>query len=184
MIAFFIPFTNSSKRRPSLLKAALSLLLLLLAGTGFAQADSTAREGLSLAPSLQFITIQKADNSIDLKASLKAKLKGVSYKLYRLKVSFVLVTDSAEKDLGFVITNNNGNAVLNVKADALAPNKEGKLHFKAVFAGNKQMEAADGEATISRAKLEINPVKQDSVYTVQIKMTDIATGKPVAKNNG
>lgn len=158
----------------------LLLCLFLASGKLFSQADSSAKQGLSLSPALQFSAVQKADSSIDLKASLKAKIKGSSYKLYLLKVSFVLISDSAGKDLGFVITDNNGKAVMHVKAAALPAGKEGKLHFKAVFAGNKQMEPAEEEITFSRARLEISPVKGDSLNSVKVKMTD-AAGAPVAK---
>jgi hypothetical protein len=58
----------------------------------------------------------------------------------------------------------------------LSTDKDGKLHFKAVFAGNKQMDPADGEVTIKRARLEITPVKGDSLSTVQVKLIDMGTG--------
>ncbi len=163
-------------------------ITLLIPGRLFAQTDSTQKadtavkeEASLIAPSIEFKTVQKADNTIDLKAALKAKVKGSSMKLPLLKVSFLLITDTAEKELGFVITDGEGRAVLNAKADALATGKEGKLHFKAVFAGNKAMDAAEGEMTIKRARLEITPVKEDSLLTVHVKLVDVGTGteKPV-----
>jgi hypothetical protein len=93
-----------------------------------------------------------------------------------LKVTFLLITDTVEQVLGFVITDENGKAVFNAKAAALKTDKEGKLHLKAVFAGNKQMESADGEVTIKRARLEIIPVKEDSLLTVKVKLIDLGTG--------
>jgi hypothetical protein len=120
--------------------------------------------------------VQKSDNTIDLKAALKAKINGASKNLELLKISYVLVTDSIEKPLGFVITDRNGKAVLNIKADSLKADKEGKLHFKALFAGNKAMEAAEGEVSIKRARLEITPVKGDSTFSVTVKLIDLGTG--------
>ncbi|MFZ1263220.1 MAG: hypothetical protein WAT34_06875 [Chitinophagaceae bacterium] len=162
-------------------------LLLLTAGLPIrlmAQADSTQKEeapaveeeSALISPALSFISVQKADNTIDLKAALNAKVKGSAIKLPLLKVTFLLVTDTAEKELGFVITDRVGKAVFNVKADALATDKEGKLHFKAVFAGNKAMEPVNEELTIKRARLEITPVKGDSLLTVQVKLIDVGTG--------
>ena len=162
-------------------------LLLLTAGLPkrlMAQADSTQKEeapaveeeSALISPALSFISVQKADNTIDLKAALNAKVKGSAIKLPLLKVTFLLVTDTAEKELGFVITDRVGKAVFNVKADALATDKEGKLHFKAVFAGNKAMEPVNEELTIKRARLEITPVKGDSLLTVQVKLIDVGTG--------
>jgi hypothetical protein len=96
--------------------------------------------------------------------------------LPKLKITFNQVTDAGEKTLGFVITDGRGTALLNYRSDSLITNKEGKIHLKAVFAGNKSMEPIDGEVTIKRARLEITPVKEDSVLTVQLKLVDLSTG--------
>lgn len=147
----------------------------------FAQSDGTEKTGLFISPSLQFVTVQKAGNSIDLKATLLTKIKGTPYKLPHLKVNFILITDSGETVLGHAITDGRGKAQFTVRADSLVANKEGKLHFKAAFAGNKQMDPADGDLSISRAQLELSPVKQDSVYTANVKLIDPLTGKGIPK---
>jgi hypothetical protein len=180
--------------RQLILSAGMLMLTLLFANGGYAQKDSTpkaaapadtsakaaAEEAPSLlSPSIQFITVQKADNTIDLKAAVKAKVKGSFIKLPLLKVKFVAVEGTDEKDLGFVITNGEGKAVLNTKADALKTDTGGRLHFKAVFAGNKGMDPAEEEVTIKRARLEITPIKEDSVLSVKVKLIDIGTGKEV-----
>jgi len=92
-----------------------------------------------------------------------------------LKVRFVLIQDGVEKELGFKITDPSGTAVLTLKADGLTTDQEGKLHFKAVFAGNKQIEATEEEKTIKRGRLEIVPVKEDSLLTVKVKLIDPGT---------
>jgi len=165
---------------------AAVLLLIMVPSWSMAQTDSTKKEEPAateesslISPSLDFMSIQKADNSIDLAASLRAKVKGASIKLRLLKISFLQVTDDVETPLGFVITNGNGKAVLNIKSDSLKAGSDGKLHFKAVFAGNKQMDPADGEVAIKRARLEITPAKEDSLLTVKLKLTDIATGADI-----
>jgi hypothetical protein len=162
------------------------LIITLLPNNLLAQADSTQKqvpaaeeESSLISPSLAFISVQKADNTIDLKAALNAKVKGSSIKLPLLKVTFLLISDTTEKELGFVITDGEGKAVLNAKTDALITDKEGKLHFKAVFAGNKAMEAAEQEVTIKRARLEITPVKDDSLLNVHVKLIDVGTGTEV-----
>jgi len=164
------------------------MMLLFIPVDMFAQADSTQKEAPAaeaavaeeesslIGPSLDFITVQKANNTIDLKASMQAKVKGSFYKLSLLKVSFVLVTETGDIPLGFVITDKYGKAVLNVKADSLKTDAEGKLNFKAVFAGNKAMDPAEGELSIKRARLELTPVKEDSLLTVQLKLVDLGTG--------
>ena len=151
-----------------------------------AQADSTkqtaettdeVKEGPELiSPSIEFMAVQKADNTIDLKVSMKAKVKGTFYKLPKLKVSLFHVSDTAEKNLGAVLTDNNGKAVLNTPAAPLSTDKEGKLHFKVVYAGNKSMEAGEEELFIKRARLMITPVKEDSTLSFQAKLVDLSSG--------
>jgi len=177
---------NKCRKVAKQLIIAGTFIFNFLPGISSAQADSTKKEAPAVAeestlisPSLNFLTVQKGDNSIDLKAALTAKLKGTVIKLRTLKITFLQVADDAEKELGFVITDGFGKAVFNLKADSVKPDKEGKLNFKAVFAGNKQMDAADGEVSIKRARLEITPVKTDSLLSVNVKLIDIGTGKEI-----
>ena len=176
----------SSKLISSLLAAAACCSLYCLPVALHAQADSTKKttaavEAIAITPSMTFLSVQKADNTIELKSALQVKQKGVSIKLPFLKVKYLLITDTASKELGAVITDRNGKASLSVKTDALLPDKEGKLHFKAVFAGNKQAEAVEAEAIVKKANLSIAPVKQDSSLSANIKLTDAASGAAVAK---
>ena len=181
-------FKTPLKKNCNIFLPAFLLMLLLLPIYLAAQTDSTKKtapatkeEPALISPSIELISVQKANNTIDLKAAVKAKVKGSFIKLPLLKVSFVQVNDTAEKALGFLITDDYGKAVLNIRADGLTTDKEGKLLFKALFAGNKRMDAAEAEVTIKRARLEILPVKGDSTFNVQVKLIDIGTGieKPV-----
>jgi hypothetical protein len=183
-----ISIIPSKKAFRQFLLLAGMLMLFFVPSRLFAQTDSAAatatdtvapapeEESSLISPSLTFISVQKADNSVDLNVALQAKVKNSSVKLALLKVTFLLVTDTAEKELGFVITNGQGKAVYNVKPEALVTDKEGKLHFKASFAGNKGMDPAEEEITIKRARLEITPVKEDSLLTIQVKLIDLGTG--------
>lgn len=152
-----------------------------------AQTDSTtqqeepapADEPSLISPAVEFTAVQKADNSIDLKAALKAKVKGQFIKLYKMKLTFYRVVNEEEQALGFVITDGAGKAVFNVKADTMKTDAEGKLQFKVVFAGNKAMEAAEEVVAFKRARLEITPVKEDSALSVLVKLVDMGTGEAV-----
>ena len=115
----------------------LLVLMLLNPGFAFSQTDSTQKtevvatgEKELIVPSLDLISIQMGDNSIDLKASLQAKVNKVVYKLPLLKVTFIQVINEEEKELGFVITDRAGNAVFNYKSDSLITDVEGKVNFK------------------------------------------------------
>jgi len=182
---------------PKVISAFLAGMLLLLGSyyPSFAQGDSTppatdtttvpadepaAEEEPSLiSPSIDFTAVQKGDNSIDLKAGMRAKVKGQFINLYKMKVSFFQVLNEEEIPIGFKITDGNGKTVFNVKGDSLKTDAEGKLQFKVVFAGNKAMESAEEFVSFKRARLEITPVKEDSLLTVQVKLVDIGTGEEV-----
>lgn len=140
-------------------------------------AEQPAAEAPELiSPSLTFSCVQKGDNTIDLNAALKTKIKGSFIKLPHLKVKFIEVNGDAEKELGYAITNSEGKASFTVK-DSVATDAEGKVHFKAQFAGNKAMETAEEEVTVKRARLEITPVKEDSVLSVKVRLIEIVNGK-------
>jgi len=129
-----------------------------------------------ISPSLKFVAVQKGDNTIDFNAALIFKKKGTLLKLPFLKVTFVAINGTDEKVLGFAITNGEGKANFYLKADSLKADGEGKLHFKAVFAGNKAMNPTEQEVSFKRARLEIVPVKVDSLLTVKLKLIDFSTG--------
>ncbi len=149
--------------------------------TAWAQTDSTAsetpapEEKMLISPSLELSCTQKGEEIIELKALLKAKINGTLYKLPKLKVTFYAISDSAEKELGFVITNSRGLAVYTYPADSLSKGNNNSMQFRAVFAGNKSMEAAEEEVRMKRALLKMEPVKDDSLLTVKIKLVDRET---------
>lgn len=172
---------NTAKRAV----AAICLLaVLLIPARLLSQTDSTAaqepEEPSLISPSIDFTSVQKGDNTVDLKAILKAKIKGSQVRLYKMMITFTSSSDSAEKEIGKVITDGNGVALLNVKADQLTPDAEGKFHFKAGFAGNKSAESAEEELVVKRGKLIITPVKEDSLLSVRVKFVDLGTGAETA----
>ena len=184
MKQYLIRNTISKKILP-LLATTLLLMALYPGSRLFAQADSSKQPpetaAVSLSPTLSFVSIQKADKTIDLKASMRLKQKGNSIKLPLLKIKFLQLSDTVAKDLGFVITDRNGQAVLTIKQDVLTPDKNGKLLIKAVFAGNKQMETAEEEISIQKAVLVITPVKEDTLLSIKARLTDAASGAAVGK---
>jgi hypothetical protein len=146
-------------------------------GLSFGQSDTTrGKEGTSISPSVDFISIQKSDNTIALKATYKAKINGTVTKLPGLHITFFVKKDSTEKQIGETVTDISGMALFNCKADAIQPGKEEKLRFKASFAGNKMIAASEDELAVKRASLVITPVKKDSVLSVQLKLADLTTG--------
>lgn len=172
------------------------LMLVFFTGAGVAAAqDSTAvpadtttaaaeepaapEEPELISPLIDFISVQKTDNTIDLKATLKAKVDGNLTRLNGQAVKFIAISGEEEKNLGEVKTDRNGNAILNIKPEGLLPDAEGKLQFKVVFDGSKTMEAGEEVLGIKRARLVMVPVKEDSLYNLQFTLVDISTGAEV-----
>lgn len=139
--------------------------------------DSVASEVEMLSPSLDFLAVQKGDNSIDLKVRMRGKVNGQPFNFYKMKVSFLEVVNGEDKPLGFAITDAMGKASLNVKGDSLTPNDTGKLNFKVSFAGNNSIEAVEETAEFTKARLEMTPVKEDSFTNVNVKLVGLAGGK-------
>ena len=156
------------------------MMIFLIPGKIPAQTDSSAKtevkEATTYAPLITFVSIQKNDNSVDLKTSVKAKINGTLTSLAGLKIDFTIGADSTAKKLGEAITDNKGVAIFNSKPDQLTTDAEGKLNFKASFAGKDSLEAAEEVVTVKRARLEITPVKEDSPLIVKVKLVDLSTG--------
>ena len=159
-------------------------LIISASGNLMAQTDSSGKEEVkettTYAPLIAFISVQKSDNSVDLKATVQAKISGTLTKLPGLKIEFTVGADSTAKKLGEVVTDVRGVAILNCKPDQLTMDKEGKLNFKASFAGKDSIESAEELVSVKRARLEITPVKEDSLLTVKVKLIDLSTGAETA----
>ena len=150
-----------------------------------AQTDSAAKteqvkEASTYTPLVEFVSTQKNDNSVDLRTSVKAKINGTLTSLAGLKIEFTIGTDSLSKKLGEAITDNKGVAIVNCKADQLIVDNEGKLNFKAFFGGKDSLESAEEVLAIKRARLDMTPVKEDSLLTVKLKLVDLSSGTETA----
>jgi len=159
-------------------------VIMILPIISMSQTDSTAgpaAEGkTTYAPLVEFLSIQKNDNSVDLKASVKAKMNGTLTKLEGLKLEFYNGTDSALKKIGEGYTDRGGVCLINCKAEQLSVDAEGKLNFKVSFTGKDSIDAAEEVLAVKRARLEITPVKEDSLLTVKLKLVDLSTGSETA----
>ena len=151
-------------------------LLIISPGIIIAQTDTSKKEAATYSPLIEFVSIQKNDNSVDLKTSVKAKINGTLTKLAGLKIEFTIGADSTAKILGEAITDSKGVAIFTCKPDQLTTDKEGKLNFKVSFAGKDSIESAEEFVVVKRGRLEITPVKEDSLLTVKVKLFDLSTG--------
>ena len=153
-------------------------------GKLMAQTDTSATPEVKAAstytPLIEFVSIQKSDNNVDLKTSVKAKINGTLTKLAGFKIEFTIGADSTAKKLGEAITDSKGVAIFTCKADQLTTDAAGKLNFKASFTGKDSIESAEELVSVKRARLEITPLKEDSLLTVKVKLIDLSTGTETA----
>jgi hypothetical protein len=163
------------------------MIFFILPGNITAQTDSSAKtateevkEATTYTPLVEFTSVQRNDNSVDLKASVKAKINGTLSKLQNLKIEFYSGADSVAKKVGEAVTDKNGVALINCKPDQLITDGDGKLNFKTSFAGQDSIESAEEVLAIKRARLEITPIKEDSLLTVKLKLVDLGTGTETA----
>ena len=167
-----------------LITSGFLALMIVMPGKLMAQTDSSAKtevkEATTYSPLIAFTSTQKSDNSVDLKATVQAKINGTLTRLPGLKIEFTVGVDSSVKILGEAITDSKGVAIFTCKPDQLITDKEGKLNFKASFAGKDSIEAAAEVVAVKRARLEIIPVKEDSLLTVKVKLIDLSTGTETA----
>jgi len=164
------------KKIYQLLITSFLALLIISPGKIIAQTDTTKKEAATYSPLIEFVSVQKSDNSVDLKTSVKAKINGTLTKLTGLKIEFTIGSDSTAKKLGDAMTDSKGVAVFSCMPDQLTTDKEGKLNFKASFAGKDSIESADETIVVKRGRLEIIPVKEDSLLIVRVKLVDLSTG--------
>jgi len=167
-----------------LLTSGFLALMIVMPGKLMAQTDSAAKtevkEAATYSPLIAFASTQKSDNSVDLKAIVQAKINGTLTRLPGLKIEFTVGVDSSVKELGEVVTDSKGVAIFTCKPEQLTTDKEGKLNFKASFAGKDSIEAAEEVVAVKRARLEITPIKEDSLLTVKVRLIDLSTGTETA----
>lgn len=169
--------------RSIFLAIVLSLPFYVTAQTDSSATEEKTEEPELISPSVDFSAVQKSDNTLDLKATVRAKVNGSLTNLHSLKLRFYQVTDSSDKEIGTAITNRKGLAVLNINAENIPVNKQGGYHFKVQVPANKSMESGEEEVSLKKAKLVITPVVEDSVPSLNIKLVDESTGeeKPISE---
>jgi putative cell wall-binding protein len=79
-----------------MLTTSFLALLIISPGKVIAQTDTTKKEVATYSPLIEFVSVQKSDNSVDLKTSVKAKINGALIKLGGLKIEFTSSANSAE----------------------------------------------------------------------------------------
>lgn len=163
--------------------AVITCVLIVFSLTTLAQDETAAAEAAS--PLIDFTSIQRSDLSVSLKAVVKAKINGSLTKISGMPITFYRTTVSASTGIRNTVTDGSGVALVHISNDQLQTDQEGKLHFKVVVKGNKEVEAGEEVLDITRGFLRITPFREDSVMNVRLQLVDLSSGAetPVAETD-
>ena len=148
--------------------------LLLFTGGKLLIAQETSSEEIEMiSPNVELVGIQKADNSIDLKASVKAKVNGKIRKMHSLKIHFFIITDTSSIEVGAMNADNSGTAVFSLKPEQALIGSDGFIKCKAVVNSNKNMDEGEAEISFKKAILTVTPSESDGLKTLDVKLIEI-----------
>lgn len=146
--------------------------------TAAAAADTAATEPVvEEAPEVELLKSRMAltanqlpDGTIELEALLRAKAESGWLKIPDQEVIFIRMSPELEEtELAKAKTGANGVATFQVKTDQVVTGPDGLVTFVARYDGNDQMTGSETEAMLQRARLEVEAVEADSVYTLNCK---------------
>ena len=136
-----------------------------------AKSDSTIE---LITPRVEFVSIQRNDETIVLRVTANSKVNKTFIPLYGLQFQFSNTTLKEAKVVGEAITDMDGTASITVSNKNLTLDEEGKMKFIAQFSGNKNIEATEEEVHFKKARIEIFPIKEDSVLSIQVQLADMS----------
>ena len=145
------------------------MVIILIPGTMYAQEKEALRIYLD-------IQCFQKEAEKDLRATVRARI-GENKKILPvpdIPVDFYNVTDSSEVLLGTVSTDENGEAIYNIKGGMdLSLNPENSYSFVASFKGNEDFKKATSEVTIKEANIEIGFEEIDSTKVISAMAYEI-----------
>lgn len=142
------------------------ILLLHLGGSAFAQAE---KNSLSLS-----ISYYNNNNQTQyLVANAKSKIDGRFQLIPGIPISFYIGTKTPENLIGKGITNNNGEALVFIPANAKDEwNKAPKVTFLVASETLKQFDEAEGTLEITKAKIQIDTLADRIITATLLELKD------------
>ncbi len=164
--------TNEKYLRPIYQEFLAILMIVFFQVSAVAQddKDSTALELIK--PRFTFVSIQKSDQTIDLRITAKSKVRNSFNPLDGLTVKFFNTTEEEPKLVGEGITDMDGVTTITIPDKNQLLDAEGKMKFTAQFEGNEKVSAGEEEVYVKKARIEIIPVKEDSTLSLQVVLKD------------
>ena len=120
---------------------------------------------------LTFAYLCTSNDSVQLTANLYVKKGSEPYGLMNATIEFSTTQNAKPVMLGTAITNQDGDAVLNVAISSLLPGKDGMITYQAKFAGTKKYTEILASASAEPAKLKLSFNIQDSVRYLNVTAT-------------
>jgi hypothetical protein len=120
---------------------------------------------------LTFSYVCTSNDSVCLTANLYIKKEGDPFGLMNATISFFSNQDNTTIPLGTSVTDQDGNAVLNVIISRLNPGKDGMITYVAKFAGSPKYTEVSASLTAEPAKLRITFNIQDSIRYLNVTGT-------------
>jgi len=142
------------------------ILLLHLGGSAFAQAE---KNSLSLS-----ISYYNNNNQTQyLVANAKSKIDGRFQLIPGIPISFYIGTKTPENLIGKGITNNNGEALVFIPANAKNEwNKAPKVSFLVASETLKQFDEAEGTLEITKAKIQLDTLADRTITATLLELKD------------
>jgi hypothetical protein len=139
----------------------------------FSQDSSQVAVGEKSDPTLEFQYLKNNDGSISLICNLGLSKNREIKAITNAVINFYAGTDF-QTDLGSAVTSKKGKAVCVIPKGFKIPfNADGKVSYKAEFAGNDTMNSAEEQTQIKDLTLEMKLEEHDSVRNVVITAYEI-----------
>lgn len=156
-------------------KIIITTLAVLLLSGGVAFAQTAEKGDVSIAVSYFVINNKVPYLGVKVKTKVNGKFQSVG----DIKLKLFLDKDTAGTLIGTVVTNEKGEASVNIPTSVKTQWGTSLKHtFLAVFEGNKKYEASKGDVTISKARILINADADKKVTATVFEMKD-TTWTPV-----
>ena len=156
-----------SKLYYSIILAVITILLFSSTAKAGEKSDSLVIEE----PRITFSYVCTSNDSVCLTANLFVKKESDTYGLKNATIEFYSTQDEKPFPLGTAITDQDGNAILNVVISKLKSGKDGMITYLAKFAGNPQFKETSERFTAEPAKLKLTFNVQDSIRYLNVTGT-------------
>lgn len=122
---------------------------------------------------ISFTYLCTSNDSVTLTANLYSRKNGEIVGLKNATIGFAVTGEKENTQLGNIITDQEGNAVLKCSLKGLPANKEGLIAYSASFAGTARFTSSEASFIAKPAKIRLTFNIEDSVKHINITATQL-----------